>query len=163
LDFHAKAQFSRPNLTSGSRELVAATSSVTMSSLYRCCPGRGILERIGSVRARRHSSTDIRPLRLRPATASVPRSRSIHCDELSGGVGAAKAVAECTCTTPDALRPEPMGREGPILLDRPVQDPPPPRLIGFPVGPVVMWASAEPVRWVPGELLKFRPLDFGPR
>jgi hypothetical protein len=39
-------------------------------------------------------------LRLRPATASVPRSRSIHCDELSGGVGAAKAVAECTCTTP---------------------------------------------------------------
>ncbi len=30
-------------------------------------------------------------------------------------------------------------------------------------GPVVLWASAEPVRWVQGELLKFRPLDFGPR
>jgi hypothetical protein len=39
---------------------------------------------------------------------------------------------------------------------------PAPRLLRFPVGPVVLWASAEPVRWVPGELLKFRPLDFGP-
>jgi hypothetical protein len=32
----------------------------------------------------------------------------------------------------------------------------------LPVGPAVLWASAEPVRWVQGELLKFRPLDFGP-
>jgi hypothetical protein len=37
-----------------------------------------------------------------------------------------------------------------ILFDRPVQKPPPPRLIHFPVGPAVLWASAEPVRWVQG-------------
>jgi hypothetical protein len=58
-------------------------------------------------------------------------------------------------------RPEVM--RGPRFTSTgPVQEPPPPRLIGFPVGPAVLWASAEPVRWVQGAF-KFRPLDFGPR
>ena len=34
----------------------------------------------------------------------------------------------------------------------PVQEPPPPRLLRFPVGPAVLQASAEPLRWVQGEL-----------
>jgi transposase-like protein DUF772 len=43
----------------------------------------------------------------------------------------------------------------------PVQEPPPPRLLRFPVGPAVVWASAEPVRWVQGAFKisapRFRP------
>ena len=37
-------------------------------------------------------------LRWRPATASFPRSRSIHCDELSGGEGKARAAQSVECT-----------------------------------------------------------------
>jgi hypothetical protein len=65
-----------------------------------------------------------------------------------------RAARSVHCTT--AGEPDQTGcHEGPTLhFDRP---------LGFPVGPAVLWASAEPVRWVQGELLKFRPLDFGPR
>jgi hypothetical protein len=44
----------------------------------------------------------------------------------------------------------------------PVQEPSPLASLVSRLGPAVLWASAEPVRWVQGELLKFRPLDFGP-
>jgi hypothetical protein len=54
--------------------------------------------------------------------------------------------------------------EGPTIhFDRPPAGTPTPHLIRFPVGPAVLWVSAEPVRRVQGELLKFRPVDFGPR
>jgi hypothetical protein len=59
------------------------------------------------------------------------------------------------------IRPEVM--RGPRFTSTgPVQEPPPPRLLRFPVGPAVLWTSEEPVRWVQGELFKFRPPDFGP-
>jgi hypothetical protein len=52
---------------------------------------------------------------------------------------------------PDVMR-------GPTIhFDRPRAGTLAPRLIGFPVGPAVLWASAEPVRWVQGELSNFGP------
>jgi hypothetical protein len=68
-----------------------------------------------------------------------------------------RTTARWGLTRPEVMR-------GPRFTSTgPRQEPPPPRLIHFPVGPAVLWASAERVRWVQGELLKFRPLDFGPR
>jgi hypothetical protein len=73
---------------------------------------------------------------------------------------AARSVHRTTAVEPDQTG----GHEGPTIhFDRPRAGTPAPRLIGFPVGSAVLWASAEPVRWVQGKLLKFRPLDFGPR
>ena len=49
-----------------------------------------------------------------------------------------------------------------ILFDHHRQEPPPLTSLVSPCGPANLWASAEHVRWVRGELFKFRPLDFGP-
>jgi hypothetical protein len=53
--------------------------------------------------------------------------------------------------------------EGPRLTSTgPVQESLAPRLIGFPVGPAVLWASAEPVRWVQGGAFKISAPQFRP-
>jgi hypothetical protein len=59
-------------------------------------------------------------------------------------------------TRPDVMR-------GPGFTSTgPVQEPSPLTSLVSPCGPANLWASAEHVRWVRGELFKFRPLDFGP-
>jgi hypothetical protein len=66
-------------------------------------------------------------------------------------------------TTLDTLAEQNRCQVGPtILFDRPRAGTLAPSPHSFPrLGPAVLWASAEPVRWVQGELLKFRPLNFG--
>jgi hypothetical protein len=76
-----------------------------------------------------------------------------------GDAIAAQSVQRTTADEPEQTG----GQRGPRFTSTgPVQEPPPLASFVSPVGPAVLWASAEPVRWVQGELLKFRPLDFGP-
>jgi hypothetical protein len=125
---------------------LAAEMTDLSSSDFRCGPAN----LWGQVQSRCAMGSGAEPFKFRPP--SIKSAPSIKDDathgEESGGVGAAMALGVYVV---------------PILFDRPPCRNPAPRLIRFPVGPAVLWASAEPVRWVQGELLKFRPLDFGPR
>jgi hypothetical protein len=67
---------------------------------------------------------------------AVPRVRKANGGKCEGG---------SRYNVPDVMR-------GPRYFDRPRAGTLAPRLLRFPVGPAVLQASAEPLRWVQGEL-----------